>query len=159
MQATIEKYGITYETYAPESDDIVSLIKDKGPNLFYKSILDRKECCYVRKVKPLKKVLKTANAWVTGLRKEQSLTRDDLNAVMWDESLGLYKINPLVSWSMDNVWSYIKDHNVPYNILHDKGFISIGCAPCTRAIKNGETIRNGRWWWEDPEHKECGLHR
>jgi phosphoadenosine phosphosulfate reductase len=159
MQRSVERYGIAYEVCAPEADDIAQLISKDGPNLFYLSIENRKACCEVRKMKPLRKKLATVDAWICGLRREQSVTRTEVELVSWDAAFGIYKICPLFDWSEQQVWDYIKEHNVPYNPLHDQGFPSIGCAPCTRAVAPGEDIRSGRWWWESPEHKECGLHR
>jgi phosphoadenosine phosphosulfate reductase len=118
----------------------------------------RKECCGIRKVQPLRRALTGLNAWVTGLRRDQAVTRTDTAAVEWDEGNEMVKVNPLVDWSEEQVWDYVRAHEVPYNALHDQGFPSIGCAPCTRAIKPGEDVRAGRWWWENPEDKECGLH-
>jgi len=158
LHETMKKYGIVYEVYAPSSQDVEELIRDKGPNLFYNSIPDRKQCCFVRKIKPLKRALSTVDAWITGLRKEQSVTRVDMDVITWDDTFNIFKINPLINLSFDQIWDYIKKHDVPYSGLHDKNFPSIGCAPCTRAIKPGEDFRSGRWWWEQPEHRECGLH-
>lgn len=152
------RYGKNIEILFPESSSVKKLVEDKGPNLFLDSIEDRKECCRVRKIEPLKKKLNGKKIWITGLRKEQSVTRTDLNKIELDNSFGLMKLSPLLNWSEKDVWDYIKENKVPYNPLHDKGFPSIGCEPCTRAIKTGEDVRSGRWWWENPEHKECGLH-
>lgn len=159
MQHSIDRYGIRYEVCAPEAFDVAALVGKDGPNLFYDSIEKRKACCEVRKLRPLRKVLATVEAWICGLRRDQSVTRGGVELVSWDAQFGIYKINPLFDWSEQQVWDYIKQHNVPYNVLHDHGFRSIGCAPCTRAVEPGEDIRAGRWWWESPEHKECGLHR
>ncbi|MFB3812502.1 MAG: phosphoadenylyl-sulfate reductase [Terriglobales bacterium] len=158
MQQSIERYGIRYEVYAPEPEDIARLVSTDGPNLFYASIEKRKACCEVRKLRPLRKVLGTVDAWICGLRRDQGVTRNRLDLVSWDAEFGIHKICPLFDWSEQQVWNYIHEHNVPYNALHDRGFRSIGCAPCTRAVEPGEDIRAGRWWWEAPEHKECGLH-
>jgi len=158
IQECINKYGFSYEICFPEPSDIIELISVKGPNLFYNSIQDRKACCEVRKMKPLRKKLATVDCWVTGLRRQQSITRTDFHAVEWDENFKIYKINPLIEWKEENLWEYILENGVPYNKLHDIGFPSIGCQPCTRAVKHGEDIRAGRWWWETPEQKECGLH-
>jgi phosphoadenosine phosphosulfate reductase len=130
-----------------------------GLNLFYNSVELRKLCCGIRKVEPLNRALKDLNAWMTGLRREQAVTRADVRKVELDKEHGnILKINPLVDWSYDQVWSYIRKLNVPYNRLHNQGYASIGCAPCTRAVKPGEDLRAGRWWWENPDTKECGLH-
>lgn len=135
------------------------MVNDKGINLFYKSIENRKRCCYIRKTEPLQRALKPNDAWITGLRRSQAITRTDMEVLEWDDVNELLKINPLIEWSNDDVWDFIKKYNVPYNKLHDKGFPSIGCQPCTRAIEPGEDIRAGRWWWEEPDTKECGLHK
>ncbi|MBS1703611.1 MAG: phosphoadenylyl-sulfate reductase [Armatimonadetes bacterium] len=153
------KYGIEFETYYPDTERIQRLLSVKGPNSFYESIENRKECCGIRKVEPLRRALSGCDGWVTGLRREQAVTRTSLPKIEIDESHGgIVKLNPLADWTEAQVWEYIRQNNVPYNALHDQGFPSIGCAPCTRAIQPGEDIRAGRWWWEAPEHKECGLH-
>lgn len=157
LDKTVKKYGVI-DILFPESGDVEKLVTKDGINLFYDSIEKRKECCRVRKIEPLKKGLKGAKVWITGLRKDQSVTREDLEVISYDEGFGLIKVNPLIDWSESDVWDYIKDNNIPYNSLHDKGYPSIGCAPCTRAVEKGEDIRAGRWWWESPEKKECGLH-
>lgn len=159
MQASTSRYGIRYETYAPEPNDISELVAIDGPNLFYKSVEKRKACCEVRKLRPLRKVLGTVDAWICGLRRDQAVTRTGVDLVSWDAEFNIYKICPLFDWSEEQVWDYIKANNVPYNALHNRGFRSIGCAPCTRAVEPGEDVRAGRWWWESPEHKECGLHK
>ncbi len=159
MQASTSRYGIRYEVYAPEASDIGELISVEGPNLFYKSIEKRKACCDVRKLRPLRKVLATVDAWICGLRRDQAVTRSGVELVSWDAEFNIYKICPLFDWPEEQVWDYIKTRSVPYNSLHDHGFRSIGCAPCTRAVEPGEDVRAGRWWWESPEHKECGLHK
>ncbi len=153
-----KRYGIRYEIYFPDAKKVEDMVRQKGVNLFYESVENRKLCCYIRKVEPLRRALSTRKAWITGLRREQSVTRQTLNLVEWDETHGILKLNPLAFWTTEQVWSYIRTHNVPYNTLHDQGYPSIGCAPCTRAIQPGENIRAGRWWWENPEYKECGLH-
>jgi phosphoadenosine phosphosulfate reductase len=158
LQETMTRYKLKHEVYFPKTSDIESMVREKGPNSFYQSIENRKQCCYIRKVEPLNRALGTCKAWITGLRKEQSSTRDQLKMVSWDDAHKIIKINPLVNWTEKDVWDYIKTHKVPYNKLHDANFPSIGCAPCTRAIKEGEDTRAGRWWWEDPGTKECGLH-
>ena len=134
------------------------MVKEKGINLFYNSIENRKQCCHIRKIEPLKRALRGTDVWISGLRKDQSVTRFFTPLIEWDDTYNLLKVNPLLTWTEKNVWAYIRENGVPYNALHDKGFPSIGCQPCTRAIKPGEDVRAGRWWWEEPEHKECGLH-
>lgn len=158
LQKTIKKYGKEIEIYFPDLKQVEELATKKGPYSFYESIENRKECCGIRKVVPLKRALKGNKLWVTGLRAEQSEARTELPLIQWDEHFQILKFNPLKDWTLDEVVDYLKENNVPYNILHDKGFVSIGCSPCTRAIKPGEHIRNGRWWWEDNSKKECGLH-
>ncbi len=153
------RYGIRIETYFPRTEAVQELMRTKGTGSFYESVESRKECCRIRKVEPLSRALADADAWITGLRRSQSVTRGDLPVIEVDESHGgILKISPLADWSDDQVWHYIRTHNVPYNRLHDQGYPSIGCAPCTRAVRPGEDIRAGRWWWESPENKECGLH-
>ncbi|TLU82430.1 MAG: phosphoadenylyl-sulfate reductase [Chlorobium sp.] len=159
LDATRQRYGIQIEVLFPEAPEVQTMQTRYGANLFYQSIELRRECCRIRKVQPLSRKLSTLKGWICGLRREQSVTRTAIDPVEWDESFGLYKINPLAEMTETTLWEYILKHNVPVNALHDKGYPSIGCAPCTRAIKPGEDIRAGRWWWEIPEHKECGLHR
>ena len=159
MQQSIERYKIRYEVCVPEAADVAQLVSIDGPNLFYSSIEKRKACCEVRKLRPLRKVLRTVDAWICGLRRDQALTRQGVELLGWDAEFEIYKICPLFDWTEEQVWNYIQQHGVPYNALHDRGFRSIGCAPCTRATRPDEDIRAGRWWWEAPEHKECGLHR
>lgn len=159
MQRSLEKYGIRYETCVPDGGEIASLVSKEGPNSMYRSLESRKKCCEIRKIRPLRKIMDTADAWICGLRRDQALTRKELEIIDWDSPFGTYKVSPLFDWGEEDVWRYIRDNNVPYNSLYDRGFRSIGCAPCTRAIGPGEDIRAGRWWWEEPEHKECGLHR
>jgi phosphoadenosine phosphosulfate reductase len=156
---TEERYGFKFDIYFPDYKMIEPMVKEKGVNLFYNSIDDRKLCCHVRKIEPLQRALKNKKCWICGLRQEQAVTRKNISVVEFDELNGLYKLNPLYNWTIDDCWDFIKKNNIPYNTLHDKGFPSIGCMPCTRAIKEGEDIRAGRWWWENPEHKECGLHK
>jgi len=158
MDDTMKRYGLRLEVYAPNAEDLARLIETDGPNLFYESVEKRKACCAVRKTIPLQRALTGLNAWITGLRKEQSVTRTRTEAIEWDDAHGLYKISPLHDWTEERVWAYIREHKVPVNKLHEKGFPSIGCAPCTRAVAPGEDVRAGRWWWELPEHRECGLH-
>ncbi len=158
MDATRFRYNIELEVMFPQREAVEELERAKGLFSFRESIENRKECCGVRKVEPLKRALAGTRAWMTGLRRDQAVTRGDTGFVEWDEGNGIVKVNPLVEWSNDQVWEYIRAQNVPYNRLHDRNFPSIGCAPCTRAVECGEDIRAGRWWWELPEYKECGLH-
>jgi phosphoadenosine phosphosulfate reductase len=151
-------YNIKMEVYFPERKPVEDYVRQNGVNAFYESIDKRKACCGARKIEPLLRALSTLDVWICGLRQEQSVTRREVKAVEWDEVNQLIKVNPLVHWKEQDIWDYIKTHHVPYNILHDKGFPSIGCQPCTRAVTEGEDVRAGRWWWENPEHKECGLH-
>ncbi|TDE45363.1 phosphoadenylyl-sulfate reductase [Flavobacterium rhamnosiphilum] len=155
---TLKKYKKHIEVYFPEASAVENLLNQKGPNSFYESVENRKECCFIRKVAPLTKALKGNEIWITGLRAEQSENRNDLAVFEYDTNFKLIKFNPLLKWTLEEVQKYIDDNNVPQNALHKKGFISIGCAPCTRAIAPGEDIRAGRWWWES-SHKECGLHQ
>ena len=159
MERVREKYGIPIESYFPNRDAVETLERQKGFYSFRTSVEERKHCCGIRKVEPLARALSGLGAWITGLRREQAVTRTEIHAVEIDESHGgIIKVNPLADWSGDQIWDYIRRHDVPYNALHDLGYPSIGCAPCTRPIKPGEDIRAGRWWWEIPESKECGLH-
>jgi phosphoadenosine phosphosulfate reductase len=158
MDATREKYGAVIEVFFPRAEAVQAMVAEHGVNLFYHSIENRKLCCGVRKTEPLRRALSGLDAWITGLRRDQSVTRTGVQKVEWDDANTLIKINPLADWTLDEVWKYIRDNNVPYNALHDRGYPSIGCAPCTRAIQPGEDQRAGRWWWEHPETKECGLH-
>jgi phosphoadenosine phosphosulfate reductase len=153
-----EKYGYDVALYKPEPEAIDSYVKRNGLNAFYDSIDMRKECCRIRKVEPLNRALAGNKAWVTGQRRAQSTTRAALDVQEHDEAHGMAKFNPLAAWSEEDVWNYIRANGVPYNALHDNGYPSIGCEPCTRAIQPGEDVRAGRWWWENPETKECGLH-
>jgi phosphoadenosine phosphosulfate reductase len=155
---TLKKYKIDIKTYFPETSAVEELLNKKGPNSFYESVENRKECCFIRKVAPLTKALKGNEIWITGLRAEQSENRNDLQEFEYDEKFQVIKYNPLLKWTLEEVQKYIDDNNVPQNALHKQGFVSIGCAPCTRAITPGEDIRAGRWWWES-SHKECGLHQ
>lgn len=157
LEKTNARYKINIDVYFPEASDVEAYVKSNGVNGFYESVENRKACCFIRKVKPLNRALTGAKVWITGLRSEQSDNRKDMKMIEWDEERGLYKFNPLIRWSYEEMLDYIRQKNVPYNPLHDKGFISIGCAPCTRAIEPGEDPRAGRWWWE-VSHKECGLH-
>jgi phosphoadenosine phosphosulfate reductase len=155
---TCRHYGIRIEVFFPDYRLVQEMVREKGINLFYESVENRKACCNIRKMEPLKRALSGMQAWITGIRKEQTLNRFNTRLVEWDEANGLVKINPLYRWSEKKVWEYVRTHQVPYNELHDKGFPSIGCQPCTRAVAPGEDSRAGRWWWEDQGHKECGLH-
>ncbi|MEO7983238.1 MAG: phosphoadenylyl-sulfate reductase [Bacteroidota bacterium] len=157
IEKTNARYKMNLKVYFPEAADVEAFTTEKGVNSFYESVENRKQCCYIRKVKPLNRALQGAKVWITGLRAEQSDNRKDMPVIEWDEQRQLYKFNPLIRWTYDEMIAYINEYNVPYNILHDKGFISIGCAPCTRAIEPGEDARAGRWWWEASQ-KECGLH-
>ena len=158
MDRAQEKYDCNIQVYFPESDQVQDFVRKEGVNPFYRSLELRKACCGIRKVAPLKRALEGKTAWITGLRREQAVTRAELPVQEHDAGFGLEKFNPLADWSEADVWAYIQHFDVPYNELHDKGYPSIGCAPCTRAITVGEDVRAGRWWWENPELKECGLH-
>ena len=159
MDRIREKYGVTITSYFPDKTAVEKLEREKGFYSFRKSIENRKECCGIRKVEPLNRALSALEAWVTGLRREQAVTRGALPKVELDTAhRNMVKINPIAQWTTSQVWDHIKKNNVPYNKLHDMNFPSIGCSPCTRAVKPGEDIRAGRWWWELPEQKECGLH-
>jgi phosphoadenosine phosphosulfate reductase len=158
MHITEKKYGIKIQVYFPDARRVEEMVNRKGINLFYESVENRKLCCNIRKIEPLQRALAGVNVWITGLRREQSVTRKDMELVEWDEVYGIIKLAPLIDWTESQVWEYLKGNKIPYNELHDKGFPSIGCLPCTRAITYGESLRSGRWWWELPENKECGLH-
>lgn len=155
---TLEVYNQPIHAYYPKNELLQDMVNTKGPNSFYESVANRKECCYIRKIEPLKRALQGNEIWVTGIRAEQSANREDMHDLEWDEGNQLVKFHPIFDWTLDEVKSYIKDNNIVYNTLHDKGFPSIGCAPCTRAVQPGEDFRAGRWWWEDQSKKECGLH-
>ena len=159
LDKTNMRYGIKMQVYFPHFNAVEEMVSVNGINLFYESIEKRKLCCHVRKLEPLGRAFRELDAWICGLRREQSVTRQDMKLVEWDKTNNLIKINPLIDWTEQQVWDYVRRHNVPYNPLHDNDFPSIGCQPCTRAVKKGDDIRSGRWWWEDPEHKECGLHK
>ncbi|MFW9969810.1 MAG: phosphoadenylyl-sulfate reductase [Candidatus Odinarchaeota archaeon] len=158
LEETKEKYKISYKIFFPRFEDVETLVREHGVNAFYKSLELRHRCCGIRKVEPLKRALKGYKAWITGLRKAQSVTRTEMQIIEWDEMNNLIKINPLIEWTDKQVKEYIYRFDVPYNKLFDKGYTSIGCAPCTRPTKVGEHPRSGRWWWEAPEKRECGLH-
>jgi len=158
IERTMARYNIRIELFFPKRRRVENMVNEKGINLFYESIENRKLCCHIRKIEPLKRALDGLDVWISGLRKSQSVTRTDIRMVEWDGNHNLIKLNPLVNWTEDQVWDYIKQKNIPYNRLHDHGFPSIGCQPCTRAVQPGEDIRSGRWWWENELNKECGLH-
>ncbi len=157
LDITMTKYKINIDVYFPQAEAVQEMVREQGINLFYKSVQNRQSCCNVRKVEPLNRALQNTSVWITGLRAAQTDHRKNISVVEWLEDKKLYKINPLLHYSFDEVLAYINKYSVPYNPLHNKGFISIGCAPCTRAIEEGEDPRAGRWWWET-SHKECGLH-
>jgi phosphoadenosine phosphosulfate reductase len=158
MQHAMRHYHISIRVHFPDYRAVEEYVRSHGPDAFYDSIELRKRCCHIRKVEPLRRALRGKQAWITGLRREQSPSRRDLQVEEWDAVHGLRKFNPLLDWSQDEVWTCIRHFAIPYNELHDKHYPSIGCAPCTRAITVGEDIRAGRWWWEDPQGKECGIH-
>jgi phosphoadenosine phosphosulfate reductase len=155
---TLERYGEHIHAYYPNTEAVEQMVSKKGPSSFYESVENRKECCGIRKVEPLNRALAGNDVWVTGIRADQSANRQHMDNLEWDEVHQLIKFHPIYNWTLDEVKAYIKEFNIPYNPLHDKGFPSIGCAPCTRAVREGEDFRAGRWWWEDQSKKECGLH-
>jgi len=155
---TIKKYDKKITTYYPNAALVEKMMTEKGPYSFYESVENRKECCNIRKVIPLKRALENVDLWITGLRAEQSDARHDLQFFQYDSVFNVIKYNPLLNWTLEETVDFIKENNIPYNQLFDQGFVSIGCQPCTRAIKAGESFRAGRWWWEDNSKKECGLH-
>ena len=155
---TVEIYGQQIHAYYPDTQLVENMVSQKGPNSFYESAENRKECCAIRKIEPLKRALAGNEIWITGIRAEQSANRENMHGIEWDSQNRIIKFHPLFDWTLDQVKAYIKQKNIPYNPLHDKGFPSIGCAPCTRAVREGEDFRAGRWWWEDQNKKECGLH-
>ena len=155
---TLIRYGLPIQTMYPKQQAVEQLLTAKGPNSMYESVENRKECCGIRKVEPLNRALAGQKIWITGIRAEQSMNRHDMTQLEWDEAHQLFKFHPLLNWSFEEVKAYVTAHNVPYNPLHDKGYVSIGCQPCTRAIQPGDDFRAGRWWWEDNSKKECGLH-
>ncbi|MBU8898594.1 phosphoadenylyl-sulfate reductase [Corallococcus sp. M34] len=159
MEVVRNRYGVTVETFFPDHERLEALQSEHGHFSFRKSVDARKECCAIRKVEPLRRALAGRLAWVTGLRRDQSSNRADVSVLSVDrEHGGLLKLSPLASWTARDVWNYLREHGVPYNPLHDRGYLSIGCAPCTRAVKPFEDERAGRWWWESAEHNECGIH-
>ncbi len=155
---TLEIYGKSIHAYYPDNVSLEKMVDAKGPSSFYNSVENRKECCHIRKIEPLKRALAGNEIWVTGIRAEQSVNRENMADLEWDEGNQLIKFHPIFEWTLEEVKEYIKKNNIVYNPLHDKGFPSIGCAPCTRAVQPGEDFRAGRWWWEDQSKKECGLH-
>jgi len=159
LDITQQRYKVKIQVQFPDSKAVEDMVNNKGINLFYESIENRKLCCNIRKIQPLRRALEPVDFWISGLRREQSVTREDLSLVEWDDLNKKIKINPLIDWKSEDLWDYIKQFNIPYNPLHDQGYPSIGCLPCTRAVEPGEDIRAGRWWWENPEMKECGLHK
>ena len=158
LEQTESRYGLKIRVCQPLGTEVEEMVNQHGVNLFRRSVELRKHCCFIRKVQPLKRALSGLKAWICGLRRGQANSRSGLQVVEWDETNGLVKISPLADWDDADVESYVRSHNVPYNPLHDQGFLSIGCACCTRAVREGEDLRAGRWWWESSEHKECGLH-
>jgi len=158
MDETNLKYGIKVNVFFPKNENVEELYQKQGINGFYESIEKRKACCFARKIEPLQRALKSVDVWITGLRASQSITREEMQMFEYDEGNDVIKVSPIIAWDEDDVWNYIQERNVPYNKLHTQGYPSIGCAPCTRAVEDGADIRSGRWWWENPEHKECGLH-
>lgn len=158
LNSTRERYKKNIEVYFPQANAVEQLVTEKGPISFYESLENRKECCFIRKVEPLNRALENVDCWITGLRAEHSENRQGLPVVEWDEQRQLVKVNPLSNWTLDEVKTEIARYRIPYNSLHDRGFVSIGCQPCTRAVREGENFRAGRWWWEDNSKKECGLH-
>jgi phosphoadenosine phosphosulfate reductase len=159
IDLTSKKYDITINVFFPNAERVQEMVNSKGVNLFYDSIENRQLCCFVRKLEPLKRAFSGLDAWISGIRKGQSSTRKDMKTIEWDTKNEIIKVNPLINWTESQVKEYINQHQVPYNKLHDKGFPSIGCQPCTRAVLEGEDIRAGRWWWENPDTRECGLHK
>lgn len=155
---TLEIYNKPIHAYYPDSELVGNMVSKKGPSSFYESVENRKECCYIRKIEPLKRALQDNLCWITGIRAEQSTNRQDMGNLEWDEANQIIKYHPIFDWTLNDVKSFIKEQHIVYNTLHDKGFPSIGCAPCTRAVREGEDFRAGRWWWEDQSKKECGLH-
>lgn len=156
--STLARYKQPITAYYPDAQLLQEFIAEKGPNSFYETVDNRKRCCFIRKVEPLQRALKGKQVWLTGIRAAHSPNRTDMEQIEWDGSNNVAKYHPLLNWSTKELQAFIREHNIPYNPLHDRGFVSIGCAPCTRAVKPGEDFRAGRWWWEDADKKECGLH-
>ncbi|RMD82821.1 MAG: phosphoadenylyl-sulfate reductase [Lentisphaerae bacterium] len=157
-EETRRRYELEITAYFPDRSQTEPLLSRVGPLSFYRSREARKQCCHIRKVLPLQRALAGKKAWITGMRREQAPSRTGLERVEWDEAHQMIKFNPLIHWTTQEVWDFVKKHDIPYNKLHDRGFVSIGCAPCTRAIEPGQSLRDGRWWWEEPEQRECGIH-
>ncbi|MFO8054866.1 MAG: phosphoadenylyl-sulfate reductase [Bacteroidales bacterium] len=158
LQRTNVRYNINIGVLFPQREEVEKMVKENGINLFYESVENRKLCCHIRKTIPLMRALKEHHIWITGLRRSQSVTRKELKMFEWDDVHRMVKVNPLINFTLNDVWQYIRKNDVPYHKLHDHGYPSIGCEPCTRAVKSGEEVRAGRWWWESPESRECGLH-
>ncbi|MCX6306522.1 MAG: phosphoadenylyl-sulfate reductase [Bacteroidetes bacterium] len=154
-----KKYSVCIDVYFPDTAAVENMVQSKGINLFYETIENRQLCCHIRKIEPLKRALAGMDVWITGMRNDQSVTRAQAALVEWDPVYEIIKINPLIRWTSESVWEYINTWKIPVNELHAKGYPSIGCLPCTRAVEPGEDVRSGRWWWELPEFKECGLHK
>lgn len=158
IEATEKRYGNAIKIYFPDASAVEEMVNEKGVNLFYNGVEERKRCCRIRKIEPLRCALAPYSSWICGLRQKQSITRENLRVISWDDGNRMSKINPLFNWTEKDVRDYIRKYDVPYNKLHDDGYPSIGCACCTRAVKPEDDIRSGRWWWKSPEQKECGLH-
>ncbi len=158
LNRTLDRYKKKIEVFSPKHEGVEKMVTEKGPLSFYASLENRKECCFIRKVEPLNRALSNVDCWITGLRAEHSENRKDMSMTEIDDQRNMVKVHPIFNWSFEQVKNEIKEFNIPYNSLHDKGFVSIGCQPCTRAVKEGEDFRAGRWWWENSDKKECGLH-
>jgi phosphoadenosine phosphosulfate reductase len=158
LNRTLDRYKKKIEVFSPKHEGVEKMVTEKGPLSFYVSLENRKECCFIRKVEPLNRALANVDCWITGLRAEHSENRKDMSMTEIDAQRNMVKVHPIFNWSLEQVKNEIKEFNIPYNSLHDKGFVSIGCQPCTRAVKEGEDFRAGRWWWENSDKKECGLH-
>ena len=159
IDRTNKRYKTQIDLFFPDYHEVEEMVAEHGINLFYDSIDKRHLCCQIRKLNPLKRALEGREAWFTGLRRSQSVTRTDMQIVEWDDNAGKIKVNPLIEWSEEDVWNFIDEQKIPFNPLHKKGYPSIGCQPCTRAVMEGEDVRAGRWWWENPDDRECGLHK
>jgi phosphoadenosine phosphosulfate reductase len=159
LDITRKKYGLDISVYFPDAGRVEEMVREKGINLFYESVENRRLCCKIRKIEPLQRALEGMDVWITGMRREQSVTRAGAGLVEWDEENRVIKLNPLIEWTGERMWDYVRLNHIPVNELHASGYPSIGCVPCTRPVREGEDVRSGRWWWELPEHKECGLHK